>query len=105
MNSDAIKSALGQITTVILAILVATGVLTTEQTNDVGGAVTTLFTSLSAAIPAVLLIINVAASIWRHWGQKKVPVASIAIELPASAPPPPPVGSTIDLGPLKGEAK
>jgi hypothetical protein len=104
MNGDALKSMLGQITTAVLAILVATGVMTNEQTSGVASAVDALFTSASAAIPAVLLLINVAASIYRHWGQKKVPEASIALILPPQDPKPV-VGTTINLGPLKGNAK
>ena len=104
MNSDSIKSMFGQFTTVVLAILVATGVMTTDQGSSVTGAVETLFSSLSAAIPAVLLIINVAASIYRHWGLKKVPEQSVALEMPKAVSTPA-VGASIELGPLKGVAK
>jgi hypothetical protein len=104
MNSDSIKSMLGQITTAILAILVATGVMNADQSSGVQGAIATLFSSISAAIPAVLLIANLFASFWRHWNMKKVPEKSTALILPASAPSPP-VGSTMDLAPLTGKAK
>ena len=104
MNTDAIKSLLGQVTSVVLAILVATGVMTTDQGNGVTGAVATLFSSVSAAIPAVLLIINVGASIYRHYGMKKVPEKAVALELPKAIPPPV-IGTTVDLGPLTGKAK
>ena len=80
MNSDEIKSALGQIGTAALAILTAMGVVTSGQANDISGAVTTIFTSASALVPAVLLIANIAASIWRHWNMKKVPETAIVVK-------------------------
>jgi hypothetical protein len=105
MNSDAIKNILGQVATVVLSILVATGVISGDDSKSAAGALTTLVTSGSAAIPAVLLLVNLAASIYRYYGMKKVPDSSVALQMPASAPQTPPVGSHIDLGPLKGTAK
>jgi uncharacterized membrane protein len=79
MNGDEIKSALSQLATAVLAILTAAGVVTSDQAHDVAGAITAIFTSLGTLVPAVLLIANVAASIWRHWNMKKVPETAIVV--------------------------
>jgi flavin reductase (DIM6/NTAB) family NADH-FMN oxidoreductase RutF len=79
MNADEIKSALSQLATALLAILTAAGVITSGQAHDVAGAIAAIFTSLGTLVPAVLLIANVAGSIWRHWNMKKVPETAIVV--------------------------
>ncbi len=79
MNADEIKSALGQAGTVVLTMLTMAGVVTSGQATDIVGAVTTLFTSVYAAVPAVLLLVNIAGSIWRHWNMKKVPETAVVV--------------------------
>jgi len=79
MNSDEIKSALSQVATAVLAMLTATGVVTSGQASDVSGAIATIVTSFGAFVPAVLLVVNIAGSIWRHWNMKKVPESSIVV--------------------------
>ena len=101
MNPDALKSALGQIATALLALATGYGVLTNDQATSLASAISTIFTSAAAAIPAGLLIINILASIWRHYGMKKVPEKSTALLLSTQ----PPVGSTVDLTPMTGLAK
>ena len=93
MNSDELKSALGQIATALLALATGYGVITTGQATNLSSAISTIFTSAAAAIPAVLMIINIAASLWRHWNMKKVPEKATALLLPKELP----VGSMADL--------
>ncbi len=80
MNSDEIKSALGQIATAVLAILTAAGAITAGEANDITGAVATIFSSAATLVPAVLLLANIAGSIWRHWNMKKVPETAIVVK-------------------------
>lgn len=79
MNGDEIKSALSQFATAVLAILTAAGAITSGQAHDVAGAIGAIFTSLFTMVPAVLLIANVAGSVWRHWNMKKVPENAIVV--------------------------
>jgi flavin reductase (DIM6/NTAB) family NADH-FMN oxidoreductase RutF len=79
MNSDEIKSALSQVATAVLAMLTATGVVTSGQAGDVSGAIAAIFTSLGTLVPAVLLVVNMAGSVWRHWNMKKVPETAIVV--------------------------
>lgn len=73
MNRDEIKSALSQIATAVLALATAYGVVDAGTAHNITSAATTLFTSMSAAIPAVLMLANIAGSVYRHWNMKKVP--------------------------------
>lgn len=81
--NDSTISAVSHIGTVVLLLAVQAGVVTSGQAHDVTTSFTTIFTSLPALIPAVAAIANVAGSIYRHYGMKKVPEASVAI-LPAA---------------------
>src|ERR1700722_18282102 len=87
--NDATISAVSHIGTVILMMAVTAGVVTSGQAHDLTTSFTTIFTALPALIPAIGVIFNVAGSIYRHYGMKKVPVNSVAIatNAPAAASP------------------
>ena len=89
MNPDEIKSALGQLATAVCFLLVGAGVITTAQSSEIAKDVGALAGAIGMAIPAVLGLVNIGGSIWRHWNLKKVPEAAVVVT-PATQPPPPP---------------
>lgn len=79
MNSDEIKNALTQVGTAVLALLTAYGVVDAGTAHNITTTITTVFTSLSALIPAILTLVSIGISIWQHWNQKKVPETAVVV--------------------------
>jgi len=79
MNSDEIKSVSGQLITALMAILLGVGLVTSDQAHTLVDALTTIATSVSALVPAVLMLASIAASIWRHWNMRKVPEKAVVL--------------------------
>lgn len=73
MNKDEVKSLVGQLSTLVLSLLTGAGMITSAQDHSLQSAIMTLFTSASAAVPAVMTVASVASSVYRHWNMKKVP--------------------------------
>jgi len=87
MNSDEIKSALGQIATAPVMSLASPAVMAPAAVRMASTAVAelarravTIFSSAATLVPAVLLLANIAGSIWRHWNMKKVPETAIVVK-------------------------
>ena len=104
MNSDQIKNIAGQFGTAIAFLLVGAGIMTVDQSADLAHNLGTIMNALGVSIPAILGVVSIAGSIYRHLRMKKVPETAVAVQLPKSVPVPP-VGGTIDLTAAKGVAK
>ena len=91
MNTDQQLNLLKQIITLLGGIAAGAGFVHISMEQ-----ITTITNDLVVIVPGLISLGSVAWSVYAHWGQKKVPVTAVAVQLPAAIPPPP-VGERVAL--------